>query len=240
MVTEISSARRAEIKSKSVKGLPNAVTGKPDTVKNAIFDPVDIVVGEVNKIVGETNDSIADCKNNISENTKLIEKNKTGIETNKVNIEKNKADIDKNKAEIDKILHFADEHKFATEIVFDMSSSSSSLNHGFPGGLYKGNTMSDLNLSKYRYLIIDYQYDRTLTMFLDLTEKNYSNGFYINSMAGVVELRKEFATLAFEVIVDLKKTYIKLNNALRSASYSAPSNLVTDENARISKVTGII
>lgn len=93
MPSEISSAKRAEIKSKSVIGLPNTITGKPVIVKNAIFDPVDIVATEVNRIVNETNSSLNECKNNITENGRLIEKNKTDIQTNKANIEKNKTEI---------------------------------------------------------------------------------------------------------------------------------------------------
>lgn len=95
MVSEISSAKRAEIKSKSVIGLPNTVTGKPDIVKNAVFDPVDIVVTEVNTIVRKTNDELTKCNNDIAENNRLIEKNKTDIQTNKANIEKNKTEISK-------------------------------------------------------------------------------------------------------------------------------------------------
>lgn len=95
MVSEISSAKRAEIKSKSVIGLPNTVTGKPDIVKNAIYDPIDIIVTEVNTIVGDTNDELTKCKNDITENGRLIEKNKTDIQTNKANIEKNKTEISK-------------------------------------------------------------------------------------------------------------------------------------------------
>lgn len=95
MPSELSSAKRAEIKSKSVIGLPNTVTGKPDIVKNAIFNPVDIVVGEVNRIVGETNDELTKCNNAIEENGRLIKKNANDIQTNKVNIEKNKTEISK-------------------------------------------------------------------------------------------------------------------------------------------------
>lgn len=79
MPSELSSAKRAEIKSKSVIGLPNTVTGKPDIVKNAIFDPVDIVATEVNRIVGETNDELTKCNDKITENKNLIEKNTTDI-----------------------------------------------------------------------------------------------------------------------------------------------------------------
>lgn len=79
MPSELSSAKRAEIKSKSVIGLPNTVTGKPDIVKNAIFDPVDIVATEVNRIVGETNDELTKCNDKITENKTLIDKNATDI-----------------------------------------------------------------------------------------------------------------------------------------------------------------
>lgn len=79
MPSELSSAKRAEIKSKSVIGLPNTVTGKPDIVKNAIYDPVDMVVGEVNRIVGETNDELTKVNDKITENKNLIEKNTTDI-----------------------------------------------------------------------------------------------------------------------------------------------------------------
>lgn len=79
MPSELSSAVRAEIKSKSVIGLPNTVTGKPDIVKNAIYDPVDMVVAEVNRIVGETNDELTKVNNKITENKTLIEKNTTDI-----------------------------------------------------------------------------------------------------------------------------------------------------------------
>lgn len=79
MPSELSSAKRAEIKSKSVIGLPNTVTGKPDIVKNAIYDPVDMVATEVNRIVGETNDELTKCNDKITENKTLIEKNITDI-----------------------------------------------------------------------------------------------------------------------------------------------------------------
>lgn len=243
MVTDISSAKRAEIESKSVKGLPDTVTGKPDTVKNAIIEPVKIVVSEISRIVGDTNDSLKDCNNDIAENNRLIEKNKTDIQLNKTNIEKNKTDLkanfDKNKAEIDKVMKFADEHKFATEIVFDRSSSSSSINRGFPNGLKWKEKITGLELSKYRFLIIDCQFDRNLTMFMDLTEKNNPNGFYINSIAGTNELRGNFGFISFEIIIDLNKTSIHLNNISRSSDYFADSNLISDKDAYVSKIYGI-
>lgn len=145
MVSEISSAKRAEIKSKSVIGLPNTVTGKPDIVKNAIFDPVDIVVTEVNNIVKETNDSLKDCNNDITENGRLIEKNKTDIQTNKANIDKNKTNIEtnqeKNNAEFSKLRdeNKALSDKFKTVLIFDMYDSK--LNHGYPNGLQKNKTL---------------------------------------------------------------------------------------------------
>lgn len=107
MPAEISGAKRTEIKSKSVIGLPNTVTGKPDVVKNAIFDPVDIVVGEVNRIVGDTNDELTKCKNDITENGRLIEKNKTDIQTNAVNIETNRKNIEAAKIEINNAINNA-------------------------------------------------------------------------------------------------------------------------------------
>lgn len=232
MPQEINSAKRAEIKNKSVIGLPNTVAGKPDTVKNAIFDPVDIVVGEVNRIVGETNNELTKCNNDIAENSKLIEKNKTDIQTNKAN-------IDKNKTEIEKVMKFAETNKFATEIIYDKTSASSNINRGFPNGLKWKEKIVDLELSKYRFLIIDCQFDRNLTMLMDLTEKNNPNGFYINSMAGVCELRKAFGFISFEIIVDLAKTSIHLNNTARSADYSASSDLIPDEKAYVSKIYGI-
>lgn len=130
--------------------------------------------------------------------------------------------------------------KFAIEVIYDKSSSSSSLNHGFPNGIFKGNRINGLNLSKYRYLIIDCQEDRTMTMFMDLTEKNYMNNFYINSMSGTRENNKKFATISFEIIVNLNKTYFHLNNTACSSGYSVNNELVTSSSLNVSKIVGII
>lgn len=86
MVSEINSSKRAEIKNKSVIGLPNTVTGKPDMVKNAIFEPVNIVVTELNRIVGETNDEIATCNDRISKNDDLIKSIQTTTENSAAKI----------------------------------------------------------------------------------------------------------------------------------------------------------
>lgn len=131
-------------------------------------------------------------------------------------------------------------NKFVVETVYDKSSSSSSINHGFPNGLFKGNRINGLNLSKYRYLIIDCQDERTMTMFMDLTEKNYLNNFYINSMSGTKEYNKNFATISFEVIVNLNKTYFHLNNTACSSGYSVNNELVTSSLLNVSKIVGII
>lgn len=131
-------------------------------------------------------------------------------------------------------------NKFIVETIFDKSSSSSSLNHGFPNGLFKGNRINGLDLSKYRYLIIDCQDDRTMTMLMDLTEKNYLNNFYINSMSGTKEYNKNFATISFEVIVNLNKTYFHLNNAACSSGYSVNNELITSSTLNISKIVGIV
>lgn len=130
--------------------------------------------------------------------------------------------------------------KFAIEVIYDKSSSSSSLNHGFPNGLFKGNRINGLNLSKYRYLIIDCQEDRTMTMFMDLTEKNYMNNFFINSMSATRENNKKFATISFEVIVNLSKTYFHLNNTACSSGYSVTHELTTNTSLFVSKIVGII
>lgn len=131
-------------------------------------------------------------------------------------------------------------NKFDVEIIYDKSSSSSSLNHGFPNGLFKGNRINGLNLSKYRYLIIDCQEDRTMTMFMDLTEKNYLNNFYINTMSGIRESSKKFATISFEIIVNLTKTYFHLNNTACSSGYSVAHELTTNTSMYVSKIVGII
>lgn len=130
-------------------------------------------------------------------------------------------------------------NKFIVETIFDKSSSSSSLNHGFPNGIFKGNGIY-LNLSKYRYLIIDGQDDRTMTMLMDLTEINYLNNFYINSFSATKEYNNNFATISFEVIVNLNKTYFHLNNTACSSDYSVNNELVTNKRLNVSKISGII
>lgn len=172
MVSEISSAKRAEIKSKSVKGLPNTVTGKPDIVKNAIFDPVDIVVGEVNRIVGDTNDELTKCKNDITENGRLIEKNKTDIQTNKASIEKSKTEltdkitatkseleknIEKNRSELANSINSTKGEleqicakKEEWTVLYDRNSSDSKLNKGYPNGV-PNNTWLNLGHAAHDY-----------------------------------------------------------------------------------------
>lgn len=145
MPSEISSAKDAEIKNKSVIGLPNTVTGKPDIVKNAIYDPVDSVIKEVNRIVKETNESLKASDDKITENKNLINKNANDIQTNKANIEKNKANIEKNQEKNnDEFSKLREENKaladkLKTVLIFDMYDSK--LNHGFPNGLQKDKTL---------------------------------------------------------------------------------------------------
>lgn len=161
MVPEISSAKRAEIKSKSVKGLPNTVTGKPDIVKNAIFDPVDIVVTEINTIVGDVNKELTKCNNDITENGRLIEKNKTDIQINKVSIETSKTEltdkitatkseleksIDKNTNELKQICAKKEEWT----VLYDRNSSDSKLNKGYPNGV-PNNTWLNLGHAAHDY-----------------------------------------------------------------------------------------
>lgn len=208
MVTEISSAKRAEIKSKSVIGLPNTVAGKPDTVKNAIFDPVNIVVGEINRVVEETNND-------------FTVKDK------------------EHKAEIDKVRKLAEEHRFKADVIYDMSSPSANINRGFPNGVKWEGEITGLDLSKYRFLIIDCEFNRTLTMFMDLTRINEAHGFYINSMVGCAELRLDFKLIALEIIVNAEKTSIEVNNTIESASYSVTSELIPNKEAYVSKIYGI-
>lgn len=130
--------------------------------------------------------------------------------------------------------------KFKIEIIYDNSSNSANINYGFPNGLRKGDIINVSRLSQYRFLIIDCQFERNLTMLMDLTEKNKLNNFYINSIAGCQELRNDFALIAFEIIVDLLKTKIEVNNIARSINYSVGSDLATDKSAYVSKIYGIL
>lgn len=208
MVSEINSAKRIEITNKSVIGLPNTVTGKPDTVKNAIFDPVDIVVGEINRVVEETNNDF---------NLKDKE----------------------HKAEIDKVRKLAEEHRFKADVIYDKSSYSANINHGFPNGIKWQDVLTGLDLSKYRFLLIMCEFNRTLMMFMDLTKINEAHGFYINSMVGCAELRLDFKLVGLEIIVNIEKTSIEVNNTIASASYSVTSELIPDKTAFVSKIYGI-
>lgn len=140
---------------------------------------------------------------------------------------------------INEVANFARENRFTAEIVYDMTSSSADINHGFPNGLKIKNIIPSINLKKYRFLIIDCQFDRNLTMFMDLTQVNHANRFYINSIAGTNELRGDFGFISFEVIVIPDKTLILINNITRSANYSAGSELIPDEDAYVSKIYGI-
>lgn len=161
MPSEISSAKRTEIKSKSVIGLPNTVTGKPDIVKNAIFDPVDSVVIEVNRIVSETNSALNECKNDITENGRLIEKNKTDIQTNKASIEKSKTElidnINSTKTELEKSIEKNTNElkqicakKEEWTVLYDRNSSDSKLNKGYPNGV-PNNTWLNLGHAAHDY-----------------------------------------------------------------------------------------
>lgn len=141
---------------------------------------------------------------------------------------------------IKECISLASVDKFKIELIYDKSSYSANINYGFPNGLRRGDIINVSCLSQYRFLIIDCQFERNLTMLMDLTEKNKLNNFYINSMAGCQERNKEFALIAFEIIVDLSKTKIEINNITRSAAYSAGTNLITDSSAYVSKIYGIV
>lgn len=165
MPSEISSAKDAEIKNKSVIGLPNTVTGKPDIVKNAIYDPVDSVIKEVNRIVKETNESLKASDDKITENKNLINKNANDIQTNKANIEKNKIELTKSietyKSELEKNIETSKKEleqicskKEEWTVLYDRNSSDSKLNKGYPNGvpnntwLNLGNAAHDYKLYK--------------------------------------------------------------------------------------------
>lgn len=159
----------------------------------------------------EQNTRLSDCENSLAKNEKII--NETKI--------------------------IANADKFITDVIYDMSSSSTNINHGFPNGLKWREKISGLDLSKYRFLIINCQFDRNLTMVMDLTERNNKNNFYINSIMGSSEIYLKYALISFEIIVDIEKTYIALNNSIQSASYSAGSDLIPDKNVFVSKIYGI-
>lgn len=140
---------------------------------------------------------------------------------------------------VDNVLNYATENRFTVEIVYDMASSSPQINHGFPNGVKTRTAILGVNLTKYRFLIIDCQFDRNLTMFMDLTELNLKNNFYINSMVGTHEYNLAFGFISLEIIVGSKKNLIYVNNLIRSTDYSAGSELIPDEDAFVSKIYGI-
>lgn len=161
MPSEISSAKDAEIKSKSVIGLPNTVTGKPETVKNAIYNPVASVVIEVNRIVKETNESLKASDDKITENNNLIKKNANDIQTNKASIEKSKTEltdninstkteleksIEKNTNELKQICNKKEEWI----VLYDRNSSDPKLNKGYPNGI-PNNTWLNLGHAAHDY-----------------------------------------------------------------------------------------
>lgn len=157
------------------------------------------------------NTRLSDCENSLVENEKII--NETKI--------------------------IANSDKFIADVIYDMSSPFANINHGFPNGVKWKEEITGLDLTKYRFLIIDCQFDRNLTMLMDITEKNNPNGFYINSIAGTHELRKEYGFISFEILVNLSKTNIEINNIICSSSYSASSDLTIDHTAYVSKIYGI-
>lgn len=159
----------------------------------------------------EQNIKLSDCKNSLVEHEEAI--NETKI--------------------------IANSDKFIADVVYDMSSTSANINHGFPNGLKWREKITGLDLSKYRFLIISCQFDRNLTMVIDLTERNIKNNFYINSIMGTYEVYLQYALISFEIIVNIEKTYIELNNSIKSASYSAGSELIPDKTAFVSKIYGI-
>lgn len=191
------------------------------------------------KIIG--NKSLIDALSidNESQNTTISEC-KTTIGEHERGISECKGRLDDHERKINNIQSTASTNKFTLEVVYDKSSTSTSINHGFPNGVFIKDMITNLNLSKYRFLIIDCQHDRNITMFMDLTERNYLNNFYINALAGIRETSETFATISFEVIVNLDKTSIKLNNTACSSSYSVTSELVNNKTMFISKVIGII
>lgn len=140
---------------------------------------------------------------------------------------------------INEVAQLAEENRFTVEIVYDMASSSPEINHGFPNGVKTRTGIPRVDLSRYRFLIIDCQFDRNLTMFMDLTELNKKNNFYINSMAGTHEYSLAFGFISLEIIVNRAKNLIYINNLIRSTDYSAGSELIPDEDAFVSKIYGI-
>lgn len=200
----------------------------------------DLQISEHKVILDNHASLIGEHEDRMKNNDLLISENINTLNSHASLINENKNTLNNHTALISECQTVAEANKFVVETIYDKSSSSSSLNHGFPNGLFKGNRINGLNLSKYRYLIINCQDDRTMTMFMDLTEKNYLNNFYINSMSGTKENNKNFATISFEVIINLNKTYFHLNNAVCSSGFSVTKELVTSTLLNISKVTGII
>lgn len=187
------------------------------------------------------NKSLIDALSTDNESQKTtINECKTTIDEHERGISECKGKLDEHEIKMSNIQSTASTNKFTLEVIYDKSSASSSINHGFPNGIFIKNKITNLNLSKYRFLIIDCQHDRNITMFMDLTERNYMNDFYINALAGIRETSETFATISFEVIVNSEKTYIKLNNAACSSSYSVTSELVNNKSMFISKIFGII
>lgn len=234
-ITGISDAAKSEIKSKSVLSLGDTVTGKPALVKSAIIEPVNVTVREINRIVTESNaslrEAVSDVKKYAADNDAVLKTELRGEYIDKLNAQGTKLDACEKAANAD---------KFVAEVVYNMRSATADINRGYPNGLKKGVKIEGLALSKYRYLVIDCQFDRNITLFMDLTDYNNPNVMHINSIAGCTERKQTYAMLAFEVIVDSGKTALRMNNALRSASYTSPSILAQDTDAYISKVTGII
>lgn len=146
----------------------------------------------------------------------------------------------KHNSQIEECKKLAQIDKFKIEIIYDKASPSADINHGFPNGLKWREKITGLNLSSYRYLMINCRFDRNLTMIMDLSDKNHMNKLFINSMMGSSEIYLKYAFIGFEIIVDADKTYIEINNTIKSASYTGSSDLIPDKNAYVSKIYGIV
>lgn len=202
----------------------NTLKAKDSEYDKTILEHTSLLNEQGNKI--DDNKTIVNSllSENLEQNTRLSECENSLVENEKI---------------INETMIIANSDKFITDVIYDMSSPSANINHGFPNGLKWREKITGLDLSKYRFLIINCQFDRNLTMVMDLTERNNKNNFYINSIMGCSEVYLKYALIAFEIIVNVEKTFIELNNTIQSASYSAGSELIPDKNVFVSKIYGI-
>lgn len=239
---KIRSERMESINDKYYLTIPDIVTA---SAGNADIQLVFISDNIIEKSL--TNSQLLTISPSINAVESLIISDKTIVDSlvldniqHGIELTEHKKELLKHNSQIEECKTLAQIDKFKIEIIYDMSSTSPNINHGFPNGVKWRGKISGLDLSKYHFLIINCRFDRNLTMIMDLSDKNHMNNIFINSMIGDSEISLKYAFIGFEIIVDIDKTYIEINNTIKSASYSGISELIPDKTAYVSKVYGVV